>query len=63
MRSERDEFNNLNSDVANGYRYSSVLGHGGKLGCCFQTCVIRSLFFFQKQRKNISAAAANNTTN
>ena len=31
MRSERDEFNNLNSDVANGYRYSSVLGHGGKL--------------------------------
>ncbi len=31
MRSERNEFNSVNSDVANGYRFSSVLGHGGKL--------------------------------
>lgn len=31
MRSERNEFNDLNSDVSNGYRMSSILGHGGKL--------------------------------
>jgi putative transposase len=31
MRLERNEFNSVNSDVANGYRFSGVLGHGGKL--------------------------------
>jgi transposase-like protein len=31
MRAERTEFNNLNNDSSNGYRLSSVLGHGGKL--------------------------------
>lgn len=31
MRSERNEFNTEHSDVSNGYRMSSVLGHGGKL--------------------------------
>lgn len=30
MRSERSEFNDyLNSEVSNGYRMSSILGHGG----------------------------------
>jgi transposase-like protein len=31
MRAERNEFNTSYSDVSNGYRFSSVLGHGGKL--------------------------------
>jgi transposase-like protein len=31
MRAERSEFNSINSDISNGYRYGSVLGHGGKL--------------------------------
>jgi len=31
MRSERNEFNEENSDVSNGYRRGSILGHGGKL--------------------------------
>jgi len=31
MKSERDEFNKLHNDVSNGYRFRSVLGHGGKL--------------------------------
>lgn len=31
MRSERNEFNKDQSDVSNGYRLSSILGHGGKL--------------------------------
>jgi transposase-like protein len=31
MRAERNEFNDLHTDVSNGYRASSVLGHGGKL--------------------------------
>jgi transposase-like protein len=31
MRCERDEFNQSMEDVSNGYRLSSVLGHGGKL--------------------------------
>jgi len=31
MKAEREEFNSKNSDVSNGYRYGSVLGHGGKL--------------------------------
>jgi transposase-like protein len=31
MRAERNEFNRTNSDVSNGYRFRSVLGHGGKL--------------------------------
>lgn len=31
MRSEREEFKDINSDSSNGYRRSSVLGHGGKL--------------------------------
>ena len=31
MRSERTEFNQLKGDSSNGYRLSSVLGHGGKL--------------------------------
>lgn len=31
MRSERNEFNNKQGDVSNGYRFGSVLGHGGKL--------------------------------
>ena len=31
MRSERQEFNKDQSDVSNGYRLGSVLGHGGKL--------------------------------
>jgi transposase-like protein len=34
MRSERDEFNKENSDVSNGYRFRSVLGHGEKLELC-----------------------------
>lgn len=31
MRSEREEFNKDQSDVSNGYRLGSILGHGGKL--------------------------------
>jgi len=31
MRSERNEFNKEQSDVSNGYRLGSILGHGGKL--------------------------------
>jgi putative transposase len=31
MRAERNEFNAEHSDSSNGYRFSSVLGHGGKL--------------------------------
>lgn len=31
MRSERQEFNKEQSDVSNGYRLGSILGHGGKL--------------------------------
>lgn len=31
MRSERQEFNKDQSDVSNGYRLGSILGHGGKL--------------------------------
>lgn len=31
MRSEREEFKDVNSDSSNGYRRSSILGHGGKL--------------------------------
>jgi transposase-like protein len=31
MPAERNEFNRTNSDVSNGYRFRSVLGHGGKL--------------------------------
>ena len=31
MRSERSEFNRIKGDSSNGYRFSSVLGHGGKL--------------------------------
>jgi transposase-like protein len=31
MRAERNEFNAAHSDSSNGYRFSSVLGHGGKL--------------------------------
>lgn len=31
MRAERHEFNRKHSDSSNGYRLSSVLGHGGKL--------------------------------
>ncbi len=31
MRSERNEFNRDQSDVSNGYRLGSILGHGGKL--------------------------------
>ena len=31
MRAERTEFNQINDDTGNGYRFSSVLGHGGKL--------------------------------
>jgi transposase-like protein len=31
MRSERNEFNAQRGDTSNGYRFSSVLGHGGKL--------------------------------
>ena len=31
MRCERNEFNNKIGDVSNGYRLSSILGHGGKL--------------------------------
>lgn len=31
MRSERNEFNHEHSDVSNGYRLGSILGHGGKL--------------------------------
>lgn len=31
MRSERSEFNRIKGDSSNGYRLSSVLGHGGKL--------------------------------
>jgi transposase-like protein len=31
MRSERNEFNEEYSDVSNGYRRGSILGHGGKL--------------------------------
>ena len=31
MRSERNEFKNLNLDVKNGYQMRSILGHGGKL--------------------------------
>jgi len=31
MRAERNEFNAEHSDSSNGYRFSSVLVHGGKL--------------------------------
>jgi len=31
MRSERNEFNQQQSDVSNGYRLGSILGHGGRL--------------------------------
>lgn len=31
MRAERREFNSESSDTSNGYRFSSILGHGGKL--------------------------------
>lgn len=31
MKAERSEFNNIHSDVSNGYRLGRVLGHGGKL--------------------------------
>jgi putative transposase len=31
MRSERNEFNVQTGDTSNGYRFSSILGHGGKL--------------------------------
>jgi len=31
MRSERNEFNDKTGDTSNGYRFSSILGHGGKL--------------------------------
>jgi putative transposase len=31
MRAERNEFNAQTGDTSNGYRFSSVLGHGGKL--------------------------------
>jgi putative transposase len=31
MRSEQKEFNEREKDVSNGYRLSSILGHGGKL--------------------------------
>lgn len=31
MKAERDEFNSSNNDVSNGYRFRSILGHGGKL--------------------------------
>ena len=31
MRAERSEFNHIQGDSSNGYRFRSVLGHGGKL--------------------------------
>jgi putative transposase len=31
MRAERSEFNQIQGDSSNGYRFRSVLGHGGKL--------------------------------